>query len=467
MKFILVTTSDSGTVDKIKESLKTDFSIDAASSREQSLKTFAKKKYDFLLFDLNFIKSKSGRTNYREVFTPYWQIFPDTDIIVLTENSTIRDAVDAVKAGASDYLTLPINTDELKYVLNRIEENIKIISELNYLRSTVVESHIPLSLSTKSSLMKEVFSNVRSVAETDSTVLLTGETGTGKGLIAKLIHQESRRMGDQFISIHCGAIPDTLLESELFGHEKGAFTGAIRRKLGKFEIAEGGTIFLDEIGTVSSAMQVKLLQVLQDKIFYRVGGEDAIKSNVRIIAATNSDLAKLAGEEKFRLDLYYRLNVFQIEIPPLRERLEDLPVLVDQILKKLNKFHTKNIYEIHKDVMNAFYEYEWPGNIRELENLLERAYILENSLVLTPKSFPIKLFKEKFRKYVQTFDITQPLEKVRLAELERIEREYLTELLIKNNGRIKPTAVQAGIGERQLNKLMNKYNLHKENFKKK
>jgi transcriptional regulator with PAS, ATPase and Fis domain len=256
-----------------------------------------------------------------------------------------------------------------------------------------------------------------------------------------------------------------LLESELFGHEKGAFTGAIRRKLGKFEIADKGTVFLDEIGTISTPMQVKLLQVLQDKIFYRVGGEENIKSNTRIIAATNSNLSQLAEEEKFRPDLYYRLNVFQIELPPLRDRLEDLPILVDQILIKLGKYLRKGIESVHEEVMNAFYEYEWPGNIRELENLLERAYILENSSVLTTKSFPIKLFKEKYRRLVKPFDTTLTLAELRKVEIARIESEYIKSLLSKNMGKINETAKQAGIGVRQLNKLMNNYNLKKEDYK--
>lgn len=465
MKFVLVAVKQPETAGRIKTALIDEFVVDSVHNKESVIKAFSQKRYDFLLIELNFLNKSDGKNDYRQAIRPFWQIFPDTDIIVLTDNSTIRNAVDAVKAGVSDYLTMPILPDELKHVIYRIEENNKMLSELSYLRNTVIETDFPLSLNTKSSLMKEVFSNVRSVAETESTVLLTGETGTGKGLIAKLIHQESRRRESQFIAIHCGAIPDTLLESELFGHEKGAFTGAIRRKLGKFEIADKGTIFLDEIGTISTAMQIKLLQVIQDKMFYRVGGEESIKTNVRIIAATNSDLARLTQEEKFRLDLYYRLNVFQIELPPLKHRTEDIPILVEHILNKLNRYLGKNIFDIHKEVLNAFMEYEWPGNIRELENLIERAYILENSSILTPKSFPIKLFKEKFRKYIQTFDISQPLNIVRQSEIERTEREYLTQLLIKNRGKIKETAMQAGIGERQLNKLMNKYNLDKEQFK--
>lgn len=465
MKLLLCAMKDDETARQIRTALKGDFVVDSVSTADDVLQSFAGKRYDFLLIELSYLSKTSSVQDYKSAIRPFWQIFPDTDIIVLAEDSKVRDAVDAVKAGVSDFLTLPLQPDELRLVINRIESNNKILSELIYLRNREFETDLPLSVTTKSPLMKEVISNVRSVADTDSTVLITGETGTGKGLIAKLIHQGSKRKDNQFIPVHCGAITETLLESELFGHEKGAFTGAIRRKLGKFEIADKGTIFLDEIGTVSPAMQIKLLQVIQDRMFYRVGGEDSIKTNVRIIAATNSDLALMAKEEKFRLDLYYRLNVFQIEMPPLRHRLEDLPLLVEQILKKLNKYLGKDIYDVHEEVMQAFGEYEWPGNIRELENLLERAYILETSQILTPRSFPIKLFKDKFRKYVNAIDISRHLDEIRKTEVERVEMEYLTQLLSATKGKIKETAIMAGIGERQLNKLMNKYGLQKKQFK--
>ncbi|MCB9218233.1 MAG: sigma-54-dependent Fis family transcriptional regulator [Ignavibacteriales bacterium] len=465
MKHLLVATSSLETAEQIKDSLLPDFQVDYILEKLSILNAFSNKHYDFLLIDIEYLISDESSNDFKNFVKPFWQISPDAEIIVLTKNNRIRDAVNAVKSGMSDYLTLPIQISELKLIIKRIEDKNKILSELNYLRSKVIETDLPTQLNTKSSLMKEVYSNVRSVAETESTVLLTGETGTGKGLLAKLIHQESKRRDSQFINIHCGAIPDTLLESELFGHEKGAFTGAIRRKLGKFEIADKGTIFLDEIGTISVPMQIKLLQVLQEKMFYRVGGEESIKTNVRIIAATNADLAELSREDKFRLDLYYRLNVFQIELPPLRKRLEDLPFIIEQILNKLNKFLGKEIVNIHDEVMQAFFEYEWPGNIRELENLLERAYILENTTILTPKSFPIKLFKEKYQKIVKPIDISLTLSKIRQIEIERVEKEYLTQLLMKNKGKIKETALQAGIGERQLNKLMNEYNLQKEDYK--
>jgi transcriptional regulator with GAF, ATPase, and Fis domain len=296
-------------------------------------------------------------------------------------------------------------------------------------------------------------------------VLLTGETGTGKSLLAKLIHRHSNRREAQFISVHCGAIPDTLLESELFGHEKGAFTGAARRKLGKFEIANGGTIFLDEIGTLTPSAQVKLLMILQEGFFERVGGEATLKTDVRVVAATNADLKQMAGEKNFRKDLFYRLNVFPIDLPPLRERAPDIPKLVESFLTKHNSLGPKAIRHVHPSVTKALCHYDWPGNIRELENLIERAYILEQSDTLTSESFPSNFFNAECQTAEVPIDTSQSLAKVRAEGVEEIERRYLKDLLSRHQGRINQSAEEAGITTRQLHKLMTKYGLRKEDFK--
>ncbi|MGD9291199.1 MAG: sigma 54-interacting transcriptional regulator, partial [Desulfobacterales bacterium] len=257
----------------------------------------------------------------------------------------------------------------------------------------------------------------------------------------------------------------TLLESELFGHEKGAFTGAVRKKLGKFEFATGGTIFLDEIGTTTPAAQIKLLQVLQDGTYQRVGGEETLRTDVRVIAATNTDLKKMCDEGNFRKDLYYRLNVFPIEIPPLKQRKVDIPLLIDTFLNKLNHFSSKGIHGVHPLVLEAFSKYAWPGNIRELENLVERAYILETSAVLTPESFPNDLFENETVSVIITSSERQTLAEVRQRSIEDIERNYLKDVLMRNKGRINESARDAGISSRQLNKLMNRYGMRKEEFK--
>jgi DNA-binding NtrC family response regulator len=377
----------------------------------------------------------------------------------------IRDAVKAVKAGASDYLTYPIDPEEVKYVTENLRDSSIVQSELDYLRGQFWEADALQIIQTKNPPMKTVFEKIRSVAPTKSTVLLMGETGTGKGVLAGLVHRHSNRRDAQFISVHCGAIPDTLLESELFGHEKGAFTGAVRRKLGKFEIAGGGTIFLDEIGTVTPSAQIKLLQVLQDGTFQRVGGEQTIAADVRVISATNVDLKEMCDQGRFRKDLYYRLNVFPIAIPPLRERIEDTPPLARRFLDKMREQGPKEVNEIDPRVLEAFRHYSWPGNIRELENLMERAYILETSDVLTPESFPSELFESEAFMASVPVDATFTLAEVKRKALEDVERNYLKELLGRHRGKIKESAEVAGITTRQLHKLMAKHGLRKEEFK--
>lgn len=465
MKYILVATQDQKAYDIIQICFESGYKVEMVVSKESALETFQKKRYDFLFIDIEMLKSLKAENEYKNQLQLFWRVTSDVEIIVLSTPAMIRETVNAVKAGASNYLTYPLNPEEVKYVVDSLQEYKRLSSELDYFRDRFWRTDSLSVLQTNCMAMKEVFAKVRAVAPTESTVLLTGETGTGKGVIARLIHQHSKRSANQFISVHCGAIPDSLLESELFGHEKGAFTGAIRRKLGKFEIAHGGTIFLDEIGTISPAMQIKLLQVLQERTIVRVGGENVIKTDVRIIAATNTNLKKMCDEGAFRSDLYYRLNVFPIEVPPLRERVEDIPILLENFLKRLNKSSAKHISDIHPDVLDAFEAYSWPGNIRELENLIERAYILETSSILTPKSFPIELFSEQIKKNRHIIDTTYTLKEVRKHELERIERQYLTEVLSKNRGKIKATAEVAGISERQLHKLLSRYGILKEDFK--
>jgi transcriptional regulator with PAS, ATPase and Fis domain len=296
-------------------------------------------------------------------------------------------------------------------------------------------------------------------------VLLIGETGTGKGLLARMIHLHSNRCDNPFISVHCGAIPDTLLESELFGHEKGAFTGAVRKKPGKFEMARNGTIFLDEIGTITPQAQIKLLQVLQDGTFSRVGGEEALQTDARVISATNSDIAGMSERGDFRKDLYYRLNIFPVEIPPLRERVEDILQIVEVFLKKLKQRHEKNIQSVHPQVLQAFKDYPWPGNIRELENLMERACILETTDVLTPESFPTGLFESGNAHAVLPVRDHLPLAEARRHVVEDFERQYFKALFTRSKGRVNRAAEDAGISSRQLNKLMLKYGIHKDAYK--
>jgi DNA-binding NtrC family response regulator len=439
--------------------------VDKASTQDAAMEMLRKKRYDFVFIDVEILRESVPGNGYKAALQLFWHVYPTIEIIVMSSQEMIREAVMAVKAGASNYLTYPINPEEAKYITESVHESIMAQSELDYLRDQFWQSDSLEFVQTESTAMKKVLDKVRSVATTKSTVLLVGETGTGKGELAKLIHRHSNRRDAQFIGVHCGAIPDTLLESELFGHEKGAFTGAVRRKLGKFEIANGGTIFLDEVGTVTPSAQIKLLQVLQDRTFQRVGGEATIEVDVRIIAASNMDLKKMCDEGQFRKDLYYRLNVFPIEVPPLRERIEDVPHLVEVFLENMNRFNTKEIHDIDSQVIEAFMRYSWPGNIRELENLMERAYILESSLVLTPESFPSELFGSELYSASMPANPLLTLAETRNRGVENIERSYLKQLLSHNKGKIKDSANDAGITTRQLHKLMKKYDLRKEEFK--
>jgi DNA-binding NtrC family response regulator len=439
--------------------------VDQASTKHQAVKLLPKRRYDLLFIDIDILFEEVPDENCKEAMQPFRKIYPTIEIIIMAPHNQIRKAIKAVKAGASDYLPLPADPEEVKHIADSIIESIRIQSELDYLRDHFWHVDSLELVQTKSSKMRNVFDKIRSVSPTKSTVLLTGDTGTGKSILAQLIHQHSNRRDAQFISVHCGAIPDTLVESEMFGHEKGAFTGAIKRKLGKFEIANGGTIFLDEIGTITPSAQIKLLQVLQDGTFQHVGGEETIKTDVRVIAATNADLKNMCDEGQFRKDLYYRLNVFPIEIPALRERFEDIPLFIDTFLKNLNKFSLKEINAAHPQVLDAFSRYSWPGNIRELENLIERAYILETSDQLTPESFPGELFESDSTPVFIPSSEDLTLTAARQRGVEEVERNYLKDVLTRHKGKIGDSAKVAGISTRQLNKLMNKYGIRKEEFK--
>jgi DNA-binding NtrC family response regulator len=384
---------------------------------------------------------------------------------VITSKDTVRASFEAINDGARDYLTHPIDAKALRRVFNLLKNTTDKNLELDYLRGRFWKTEWLEIVQTFNPVMRKVFENLQSVAPTIATVLLLGETGTGKGLLARLVHWHSHRSEKPFIAVHCGAIPDTLLESELFGHEKGAFTGAERRKIGKFEMACSGTIFLDEIGTISEQAQVKLLQVLQDGTFSRVGGEEELKTDARIITATNAQLKQLTEKGSFRKDLFYRLNTFPVEIPPLRDRLEDLPHLIDVFLKNLNAKYGKGIQKLHPSVHEGFKIYDWPGNIRELENILERAYILEDTETLSPQNFPsdMVIANEILSNPSNKEDLS--LSEARMIAMVDFERSYLKNLLKGCKGKINLSAKKAGITTRQLHRLLVRHGIKKNNFK--
>lgn len=468
MKRLLVASPNDTASNALRDCFGPQDTVEQVRSGNDCLRAFQSNPHDVVFLDTTLLKELGAGEDlqdYRNTLRLFWNIFPSVQVIALCPQKDIRKAVEAVQAGANNYLSYPIDRKEARYVVQTVDAELRMQSELDYLRDQFWQTDAIDLVQTNSPLMREVFEKVRTVAPADTTVLVTGETGTGKGVVANIIHRHSARRDRQFISVHCGAIPENLLESELFGHERGAFTGAVKRKLGKFEIAQNGTLFLDEIGTMPLPEQVKLLQVLQDRLFQRVGGEELITSNVRVIAASNIDLDDMAEKGSFRRDLYYRLNVFPIELPPLRERREDIPLLADQFLRKLNSAHRKTVARIHPDVLRMFHEYAWPGNIREMQNLMERAYLLESTETLSPASFPAELFPDSRTISLHLPASTLTLSETRRRGIEEIESSYLRTQLSLNGGRINDTAAKAGITTRQLSKLLSRYGIRKEEFK--
>ena len=356
--------------------------VETAATLADGRAAIQKNEPDLVLCDL-MLPDGSGLDLLREAKAQN----PLIAVIMITAHTSTKSAVEALKAGAFDYIAKPFDIDELKIIVRNAVEHKELENENIHLRSALEERFTFANIIGRSTRMQEIFSIVQRIAPTMSTVLISGESGTGKELIARAIHYNSGRRG-KFVSINCGALPETLLESELFGHERGAFTGAIREKRGLFQEADRGTIFLDEIGETSTAMQIKLLRVLQDRIVRKVGSNVENQVDVRVIAATNRDLNESIRIGSFREDLFYRINVIPIALPPLRQRREDIPLLVDHFIAKYSKNMGVPQKRISADAMRALDKYHWPGNVRELENVLERMIALESSEVLTTKSLP-------------------------------------------------------------------------------
>jgi len=462
LRKILVITRDGSRSEKIGELLAQEEEVTTVVATGMS-DLDGDRHVDTVFVDVESLLGK-GKTIHSSL-ERLWVHYPSAAIVVMADDKRTKAAVNAVNAGAFDYLTHPIGREELRLVMDKVRASDVLQSELDYLRGQFWNEDSLDYVDTRSKAMRDVFVKIRQVAGTRTTVLLTGETGTGKSLIAKLLHAHSNRKDMPFISVHCGAIPDTLVESELFGHEKGAFTGAVRRKLGKFELAHGGTIFLDEIGTVSQSVQVKLLSVIQERIIQRVGGEADIPVDVRIIAATNEDMGELVEEGKFRRDLFYRLNVFPIRIPSLKERIEDIPRLSEGFIKQFNGLLNTEVKGIHPQVLDMLMEYSWPGNVRELENVIERACILEGGEVLSPESFPPDMLDDQGEVVTAPVKTSLPLKEARQITIDKFEKQYISSVLEQCNGVIMDTAARAGITTRQLNKLMNRHGLDKRSFK--
>ena len=361
------------------------YEIGTAESASEALTRMAENKWDLALLDI-----KMRGTDGIELQRRLHDLDPDLTVIIMTGYASVETAVTALKNGAYDYVSKPLDPDEIAHLVKRALAHKRTEQENVRLRETVAEATNPGDLVGQSPAIRKVFEAIETVAPTDANVLITGESGTGKELVVRAIHAASMRRFHPLVVIHCGALTETLLESELFGHEKGAFTGAQYRKKGKFEIAEGGTVFLDEIGDISLKTQTDLLRVLQEREITRVGGNQVIKVDFRCIAATNKDLEEMIEEGTFRPDLFYRLNVFRIELPPLRERREDIPLLVDHFVRKFALAMNKHITRASVGAMNQLQQQPWMGNVRELENAVERAMVVAQEPEIREQDFIFK-----------------------------------------------------------------------------
>jgi len=377
------------------------------------------------------------------------ELYPDLAVVVMTAYGTVESAVEAMKAGAFDYLLKPIDLEHLDLIIAKIQNNNRILAENRYLKRKLAEVDQHEGIIGESMLIKKLLGDISRIAQSDATVLVRGESGTGKELVAQAIHYASTRARGPFLAINCTSLPETLLESELFGHERGAFTGAVARHLGRFELADKGSIFLDEIGDISPAIQAKLLRVLETRTFQRLGGDKDISVDLRILSATNRDLETAVKEGRFREDLYYRLNVVPVTIPPLRERREDILPLVEHFIKKYNQKNNKEIIGITPKAKDLLLNYRWPGNVRELENLIERAIVLSvNDVIDVADIDPFVSTREQSTE-------TAPDN----FNLENLERQTILEALRRTNGSLKEAAELLGIHRNTIRLKINKYKI--------
>ncbi len=382
---------------------------------------------------------------------------PEIVVVVITAYGSIESAVDAMKKGAYHYLTKPLDKEQLTLIVQRALRTKQLSDENRSLRQELQERYEFHNIIGQSRKMQAVFRMIEKVAPSESTVIIYGESGTGKELVARALHCHSKRKDHQFLAVNCAAIPDTLLESEMFGYEKGAFTGANTQKKGLFEEAHNGTLFLDEIGDLNTVLQAKLLRVLQEGEFQRVGGTKTIKVNVRLLAATNKDLEEEVKEGRFRQDLYYRLNVVPIFLPPLRERKEDIPYLVEHFLNKYQKKHGKVIKRVTSEVMKHFLDYRWDGNVRELEAVIERSVILAEQDVIDVETLPEKL-RSPHTSSASTTAISFTIPDEGLS-LENVERSLIELALAEAQGNLTHAAKSLGIGRMTLRSKMKRYGL--------
>lgn len=418
------------------------YTVECAGNAKEALSILESKKFDIILADIK-MPGMDGLEMSRRIKA----LNQDAIVIVMTAFASVDTAVQALKDGAYDYITKPFDPDDLSHLIRNAAKQIQLKSENEILRKNIISLENVEDIIGKSEAMMKVLKEVESVAQSNSSVIITGESGTGKELIARAIHFNSPRKYFPLVSVHCGALTESLLESELFGHEKGAFTGAMYNRKGRFEMADGGTIFMDEIATITSKMQVELLRVLETKSFMRVGGNKEIKSDFRVICATNKDLKKMVENGKFREDLFYRLNVVNINVPPLRERVEDIPLLVHHFINKYCTAMSRDLVSIEPSAMKRLEEFEFPGNVRELENMIERAIVIGNGKEIRLKDLPMG--KEVNYSSAESLD--------------DLEKNHIVQILAKYNWNITRSAKALKVDRVTLYNKIKKYDLKPEN----
>lgn len=455
---ILVVDDERSVLYTIEAVLKKDgYKISKASSAEEAYELFVQGTYDLVITDLT-MSGESGMVLMEKVL----KVNPETLVILITAYGSEAIAVEAMKNGAYDYLPKPFANDDLRLTVRRALEKCKLRMENQLLKERLNERQGLASIIGSSEVMQQVYNLIERVGPNDVTVLITGESGTGKELVANALHTLSPRKNKPFVRVNCAALPENLIESELFGYERGAFTGAISRKLGKFEIAHTGTIFLDEIGEMSMTTQTKVLRILQEKEFERLGGNSTISIDTRVIAATNQELLQSIDDDKFREDLYYRLNVINIHLPPLRDKLSDIPVLVDFFARKFYQKFNRKYQPFSEGFMGKLMQYSWPGNVRELQNLIERAIILEDEKVFQDgsKQFPMRSRFEN-EQFMEEGLLAMTYKDAKEVLLGSFERKYFESLLDKAGGNVSEAARIAGMHRKNLYLKLKELKLNK------
>jgi DNA-binding NtrC family response regulator len=453
MDNILIVDDEKSLLDLLTAVFKREgYGVQTALSAAKGFEALEKDAVDLVVTDI-----KMPGTNGMDVLKHVRKRNPDVPVVMITAYGSISQAVEALKMGALDYVVKPFDVEELKIIVARGLEERRLKQENILLKKDLKERYSFAQMIGKSRAMQEVYNLIEKVAATDSTVLVTGESGTGKEMAARAIHYQSARRDEQFVSINCAALPENLLESELFGHTKGSFTGAISDKKGMFEVAQRGTLFLDEVGEMSPWTQVKLLRALQERKIRRVGGTEEISVDVRIIAATNQDLKKRILEGKFREELFYRLNVISFDMPPLRKRVEDIPLLVAHFFQKYCGKMSKKPKRLTPEVVGLFEAYPWPGNIRELENVIERIVAIEDRETVTAGCLPQEIVSPQ--KKFETQYLFEPGFSL-TGYLDEVTRKYISQALMATGGSIQKAAPLLGISYRTMRYLIGKHNLN-------